>query len=348
MHSRGSTTGIALPKTVLLLAAGLVAAAFMTTGARANSPHGGFGPEGPRMREQLWILPGADPRTPLRATVFRPEDRPTRVPFLDVAHRGVEDASRRRPLVVINHGSDASTREAVGMPVFYWLSRWFVERGYVVVLPQRRGHGATGGEFAEGRDSCARPDHYQAGQTAADDIEAAVRFMAGQSFVDPDYIIVAGTSTGGWASLAIAGRSIPGLRLVVNFSGGRGGHAYGRPHAVCHEEGLIAAAGRFAREAKVPTAWFYTRNDSYFGPDLATAMARRWSESGGSVDLRVLPSFGPDGHELVADRGSWPLWTTPLEQHLTLAAGRAIHRERLEAQAEVVQNGGSALGGGRR
>ncbi len=47
-----------------------------------------FGPESPRMREQLWILPGADAKTPLRATLFRPAD---------------DDGTLKRPLVVINH-----------------------------------------------------------------------------------------------------------------------------------------------------------------------------------------------------------------------------------------------------
>lgn len=267
----------------------------------AQSTYGSFGPEGPRMREQLWLVPGGDPETPLRATVFRPAD---------------DGTEARRPLVVINHGSDASTREAVSMPVFYWLSRWFVARGYVVLVPQRRGHGATGGDFAEGRDSCSRPDHWAAAQTAADDIEAAVRFMSRQSFVDGQHVVVAGTSTGGWASLAVAGRSIPGVQLVVNFAGGRGGHAYGRPHAICAKERLIETAGRLGERARVPTVWFYARNDSYFGPQLADAMATAWQKAGGRVNLKLLPAYGTDGHELVSDRASWPLWEDDLARHL--------------------------------
>src|SRR5262245_31096615 len=123
---------------------------------------GAFGPEGPRLREQLWMVPGADPGVPLRATLFQPP-------------LGNPRSTVRRPLVVINHGSDEGTREAVSMPVFFWLSKWFVDRGFVVLLPQRRGYGATGGEPVEGRDSCADPDHYGAGMAAADDIESAIR-----------------------------------------------------------------------------------------------------------------------------------------------------------------------------
>ena len=110
---------------------------------------GPFGPEGARMREQLWILPSGDPNMQLRATVFRPSDNAADVP-------------ERRPLVVINHGTDEQTRLSVSMPVYYWLSRWFVDRGYVVVIPQRRGHGATGGDLIEsvrdGGSLCIWPD----------------------------------------------------------------------------------------------------------------------------------------------------------------------------------------------
>jgi dienelactone hydrolase len=263
---------------------------------------GAFGPEGPRLREQLWLVPGADPNVPLRSTVFRPKDDALQPP-------------KPRPLVVINHGSDDG-REAVSMPVFYWLSRWFVERGYVVLLPQRRGHGATGGEAVEARDTCANPDHYAAGMAGAKDIDAAVRFMVTQAFIDPQQVAVVGISTGGWAALALAGLETPGVRMIVNFAGGRGGHAYGRRNVVCKPDRLIKAVAAYGKAALVPTLWFYAENDSYFGPSLATAMARAWADTGATVDLRLLPTYGTEGHGLVDDRDGWSLWSAPLEEAL--------------------------------
>jgi len=271
-------------------------------GDREGSSYGAYGPEGPRMREQFWVVPGADAQVPLRATVFRPAE--------------VAGNHERLPLVMINHGSDAFTREAVAMPVFYWLSRWFVDRGYVVLLPQRRGHGATGGELAEGRDTCANPDHVGSGQAAADDIEAALLFMARQSFIDASRLVVAGVSTGGWGALALAARNPPGLQLVVNFAGGRGGHAYGRENVVCGQNRLIAAAATFGREARVPTFWAYAENDSFFGPGLAHAMAAAWNAGGGHAELNVVPAYGEEGHVMVDDRASWRLWGPALEKAL--------------------------------
>jgi len=285
-------------------------------GIGAHAVYGPYGPEGPRLREQLWIVPGGDPKVPLRATVFRPPE-----------DSGILKASARvrRPMVVINHGSDESTREAVSMPVFYWLSKWFVDRGYVVVLPQRRGHGATGGDLAEGRDTCANPDHYGAGLAAADDIEAVLRYMAELPFIDPSQAVVAGISTGGWAALALASRNPAGVQLVVNFAGGRGGHAYGEPNAVCGPDRLIEAVGAYGRGARVPTLWIYADNDSYFSPGLATSMASAWKTNGGRADLRVLPAYGAEGHDLVSDRAGWRIWGREVERTLAQLTEAGSH-----------------------
>jgi dienelactone hydrolase len=266
---------------------------------------GPYGPEGPRMREQLWTMPSGAPDSYLRATVFRPSDG------------GDSDtAGIRYPVVVINHGTSDATRLSVSMPIYYWLSKWFVERGYVVVLPQRRGHGATGGQLAESVGGCADPDHYRSGQVAADDIEAVVEFMSRQPFVATNATIVAGVSTGGWASLALASRNPANVAAVVNFSGGRGGHAGGRRNAVCGEQRLIDAARDYGHTARVPSMWIYAENDSYFGPELATAMASAWKSGGAPVDINILPAYGDEGHEVVNDQAGSTLWGPVLDRFL--------------------------------
>jgi dienelactone hydrolase len=268
----------------------------MTTG----SMYGAFGPEGQRMREQLWLLPSGDNSIALRATVFRPASTLT----------------QRFPLVVINHGTSEASRLSVSMPVYYWLSRWFVDRGYAVVLPQRRGHGSTGGELVESVGSCADPDHFQSGLTAADDVGAAVDFMTHQPFVDPTRILVVGVSTGGWASLALAAKRPDLVSAVVNFAGGRGGHAWGRSNSVCGADKLVIAAHDFARTARAPTLWLYASNDSYFGPALAAKMAAAWKDGGGLAEYDPLPDYGRDGHTIADDRAGWDLWGSNLERFL--------------------------------
>ncbi len=290
----------------LALAAIFSLLAVMPVSAGKNGAYGAYGPEGPRLREQLWILPSGDPNRFLRATVFRPDDPPGSVEPV------------RRPLVVINHGTSDLTRTAVSMPVFYWLSRWFVDRGYAVVLPQRRGHGATGGPLAEAVGTCAKPDHFASGQVAADDVAAVVDYMNRQDFVAPSQTVVVGVSTGGWASLALASRNPATVRAVGNIAGGRGGHAGGEMNAICGEAELIKAAHAFGTGARIPTIWFYAKNDSYFAPELAQQMAAAWSDGGGLADLHVLPDYGEDGHDIADDRAGWDIWGPALARFLDI------------------------------
>ena len=275
-----------------------------TTPAAPDARYGAFGPEGPRLREQLWILPSAADGYPLRATVFRPADGDGR--------------PARRPLAIINHGTSEATRHAVAMPVYYWLSRWFVERGYVVVLPQRRGHGATGGPMAEAIGGCADPDHYRSGLAAADDIRGVADYMAAEPFVAPGETVVVGISSGGWASLALAARSPASVRAVVNIAGGRGGRPFGR-HAdtVCSEQRLVEAARAYGSTARIPTLWLYAENDTYFRPGLARALASAWRVGGGEAALHVFPPYGLEGHAMADDRAGWDVWGGTLEAFLS-------------------------------
>lgn len=260
------------------------------------------------MREQLWILPSGEEGRSLRATLFRPEENP-------------KTPNKQFPLVVINHGTDESTRLAVSMPVYYWLSRWFVERGYAVILPQRRGHGATGGTLSEAIGTCAHPDHYKSGNIAADDIAATINYMTSQPFIAKRGAIVTGVSTGGWASLALAARNLPQVQAIVNFAGGRGGHAYGQPNAICGEADLLSAAQVYGKTAREPTIWFYSKNDSYFGPDLAAGLARAWGSGGGNVEEHILAAYGSDGHTIADDRFGWDIWGPTLDSFLGKVRG---------------------------
>ena len=272
---------------------------------------GGFGPEGARMREQFWLVPSADASIPMRATLFRPDrqsegTQPVRAGL----------ATPRLPLVIINHGTDDATRLSLAMPVYYWLSRWFVDRGYAVLLPQRRGHGATGGALAEAIGTCDNPDHYQSGLVAARDLSATIAFMKEQPFVDKEHIIVAGISTGGWASLALAALDPQSVRAVVNFAGGRGGHAYGKRRQVCAEDKLFQAARQYGQTARAPTIWFYAKNDSYFPPRIAEGLAQAWSSGGGLVEANIVADYGSEGHSIADDRAGWDIWGPALDRFL--------------------------------
>lgn len=322
---------------ICAVVAGTLMAWSLTPDESRDRPiYGAYGPEGTRLREQLWILPGADPKVPLRATVFRPADSAHAAHGLVTAGLASFGAPAAHPLVIINHGTDPALREAASMPVFYWLSRWFVERGYVVVVPQRRGFGATGGDLVEAEDSCLEPDHLRSGDIAADDIQAVLAYMIGRPFVKKTDAIVAGVSTGGWASLALASRNPAGLGKVINFAGGRGGHADGRAGEICGEQQLIEAAGQLAQTSHVPTLWLYAMNDSYFPPRFATMMADAWRRHGGPAELHLLPPYGFDGHALADDRAGWDVWGPVVDAYLDGKDGQPALDEIIPAVEPAV------------
>ena len=129
----------------------------------------------------------------------------------------------KRPLAIINHGSpaDSAQRPNMDRPRYPSLSSWFVSRGYVVVLPMRRGYGESGGTWAENYGSCQTPDYFSAGLQGAADIKAAMDYMRSQPYVAADRTIVIGQSAGGWATVAFSSLNPPGVPGMVNFAGGR-------------------------------------------------------------------------------------------------------------------------------
>jgi len=219
------------------------------------------------------------------------------------------------PLAVINHGS-AFTVEDRRRPThpFVEQSRWLVDRGFVVVVPSRRGYGGSDGSYAEGYGVCEDANYRLAGLETARDIWAVIDFMSKQPFVDGGRVIVVGHSAGGFGSLALASLNPPGVVGVINFAGGRGSIG---PERVCSPENVRAAFYEFGRSSKIPSLWLYSRNDGYFGPSLARAWYEEYTRAGGQAQFVDLPPDGVDGHQVFAEAGSMSLWTDAVAQFLS-------------------------------
>lgn len=241
---------------------------------------GAVGPEQSPLRRQEWRVPSPDPATLAHAVLLRPQGAG---PF---------------PLALIAHAStqNALARAQMGLPDYAVLVSALVARGYAVLLPQRPGHGATGGPYLEDQGGCAAADYARAGHATADSLAAALTFMHAQPFIRKDATLIVGHSAGGWGALALAARNPRGVARIVVFAAGRGGRADNEPLKVCAPERLVATAGVFGRGARVPVLWLVAENDSYFSPTLSKAMADAFRAAGGRVDFRVLPAFGADGH----------------------------------------------------
>jgi dienelactone hydrolase len=268
--------------------------------SHAQAVAGPQGPEEGAIRRQLWLLPARDRTTMMRTRVFRP---PGAGPF---------------PLAVINHGTTQNElrRAASGLPDYPVLTAWLVARGYVVAVPQRPGHGETGGRYDETPGGCADADFAKAGRAAAAGIAAAIDGLMRQPFVRKSGMAVFGHSAGGWGALALAGQPMRALAGVVAFAPGLGGRADDVAGRNCAPERLVATAHDFGAKARAPVLWLSAENDSYFAPTLSRRMAEAFRSAGGRAEYHLLPAIRGDGHDLIRAPEGPETWGPVVERFL--------------------------------
>jgi dienelactone hydrolase len=266
-------------KTVCVL---LALGALLARPAAAQSALGAQAAEGEPDRRQQWLVPSPDSAVAAHAILFRP---PGEGPF---------------PLAIVAHATSQNVlrRAQMSQPEYRALAAWLVARGFSVLVPERPGHGATGGRYLEDQGGCDEADYARAGRATADSIAVALDFMRGQSFVRQDGAVIVGHSAGAWGALALAERNPKGVAAIIAFAPGRGGHANDLPNQVCAPHTLIAAAREFGNGAHVPVTWLVAANDSYFSPALSKQIADAFRIGGDKVDFRVLEGVGSEGHWL--------------------------------------------------
>ncbi len=245
-----------------------------------------FGPSGEEhgpLRRQHWLVPSPDPGLAAHALLFRP---PGAGPFR---------------LAVIAHAStqNALRRAQMPRPEYRALAAYLVARGFAVLVPERPGHGATGGRYTEDQGGCDEADYVRSGRATAEAISLALDYLGKQDFIRNDAAVVIGHSAGGWGTLALAKADPKAISTIVAFAPGRGGHANDEPDRVCAPHTLLAAAAEFGAAARIPVTWLVASNDSYFGPAFSRKLADAFRGSGGKADLRVLSAVGSEGHWMI-------------------------------------------------
>ena len=258
----------------------VVWSAFCTQPAMAQGKFGAQGAETGPNRMQQWLVPSPDPDVAARALLYRPAgEGPFRLAV--IAHASTENAIRRAQMP---------------QPEYRALAAWLVARGFAVLVPQRPGHGVTGGAYLEDQGGCDEADYSRSGRATAASIASALTYMRGQTFIRPDGAVVIGHSAGGWGTLALG--NPPGVSAIIAFAPGRGGHANDLPNQVCAPHTLVASAAEFGQNARVPVTWLVAANDTYFSPILSKQLADAFRGSGDKVDFHVLPASGSEGHWL--------------------------------------------------
>jgi dienelactone hydrolase len=200
------------------------------------------------------------------------------------------------PVLVFNHGSTGggavahattmrSTRQA----------QFFVERGFAVLAPMRRGRGASEGVPAEHEGTC-EPEILGGGLARAiEDVDAAMAHVRAQAWADPARVVVAGQSRGGILAVAYAAERPGTVRGVINFAGGWTSDR-------CDERGRGFNQATFASagsRTRVPMLWLYAEEDGYYSAAWIRRYHEVFAQAGGLATFRLFPAFGADGHRLV-------------------------------------------------
>src|SRR5436190_965008 len=255
---------------------------------------------GPRLVEEKVRIPAANGRF-IAATVLRPEgDGPYGA-------------------VVLNHGVSASARERSreSSDLLINAAAVFARRGYVVVMPLRRGFGTTGGEMAEDPGSCSNPDYQHAEQNAAEDVMTAYNYARALPYVDGSRMILAGQSAGGMVSVFTAGsRNPPGLVAVLAFAAGRGGDPDINPGVPCALEPVARVFDMVGKNIRVPVLFHYAENDLFFSPKVSRGWFDRFNANGANAEYMLQPAFGRDGHYLFGDTLGVRYWLPTVEGFL--------------------------------
>ena len=272
--------------------------------AMAQTRFGAQGAEGEPNRKQQWLVPSPDPDTAAHALLYRP---PGEGPF---------------PLALIAHASTQNVlrRAQMPQPEYRALSAWLVARGFAVLVPERPGHGATGGRYLEDQGGCDEANYSRSGYATADSITAALDYLRGQPFIRRDGTVIVGHSVGAWGALALAGEDPKAVAAIIAFAPGRGGHPDDFSNQVCATDTLLSAAAEFGHSARVPVTWLVASNDSYFSADLSRQLADAFRSTGGRVDFRVLPASGSEGHWLAETEAGIKSARSELDRALKLPA----------------------------
>ncbi|TAK83441.1 MAG: hypothetical protein EPO20_17470 [Betaproteobacteria bacterium] len=221
--------------------------------------------------------------------------------------------------IVLNHGVpvSAQARSRESPELLLTTAAILARRGYAVVMPLRRGFGATGGVFAEDAGSCAAPDYAAGEAAAADDIMVAYDFARRLPYVDAKRMILAGQSAGAVASLyAAATREPKGVLAVLAFAPGMGGDPQRHPGEACAAVALGELFTQLGAEVKVPVLFHYAANDLFFNAATSRGWFERFRRGGARAEYVLQPAFGANGHYVFTDGAGARYWLPALDRFL--------------------------------
>lgn len=219
------------------------------------------------------------------------------------------------PVVVLQHGRSLERAEprrfrSVGSV------RFWIRRGFAVIVPTRLGYGDSGlrpdPDFSS--RECENRSYTPAMSAMLTQTEAVLATARGWPWIDGKRVLIAGQSYGGFAAVGASGHSIQGLVGAINFAGGGGGNPKARPGNPCGADKLAATISAAGTTARVPMLWLYAENDQYWGAKLPRYWHAAYTKAGGKADFVMFPAVGADGHKLIGE--GFQLWRPYVDRFL--------------------------------
>src|SRR5262252_460894 len=138
------------------------------------------------------------------------------------------DLVGKLPIMLTTHGTTGTPKQRQDMTPRgvkdsnVRMLRNYARRGWLSIYVLRRGYGQSDGPTPVAKVKCdgTAPTLQDFMDADADDLEATLAYIGQREDADTSRVMALGVSGGGAAVVAMSARNIPGLKVVVNISGG--------------------------------------------------------------------------------------------------------------------------------
>lgn len=220
------------------------------------------------------------------------------------------------PLLILNHGRAVESKRSLqGRARNLLQVRWFVEQGFVVMIPTRIGYGETYSAFdPEFTNACRGPNLVPMEEAILRQLLATLEFAKTQPYVDASKWLIAGQSMGGYAAISVSRKAPEGLVGAINFAGGFGGDPDGRKGNSCNYQVWEDSLKKKNSDTTPSTLWIYWKDDWYWGNEIPKKWFNAFKLGGGIGDFVHFNEIKGDGHSGFSK--DMKNWTKVVEQFL--------------------------------
>lgn len=208
----------------------------------------------------------------------------------------------KRPVVIINHGSTGNGRVPTTTTNKYEKqANFFLDRGFAVIAPMRKGRGKSEGTYAESEEQVCNFDEWSPGLASAlEDLEGVIDYVSVLPYVDASRIVLVGMSRGGFLAVAYSarGQARQQVKGVINFVGG-----WVRDR--CADDFNRESFATFGRQAQHKMLWLYADNDSNYGETAVRSYAKAFHDAGGQMGFKLYSGIPGEGHLLQNHLAVW-------------------------------------------